>query len=113
MFKLKAKVLLSTMVVGALSISNLSAQDQNGRPGGLFGTNSSGISNGLIGRSENTARGCFIGQGFGATGAEITGQTFGAPLGSELLILIATSAGYAIIRSRKRKTKRKNEHEKD
>lgn len=46
---------------------------------------------------------------FGApTGTDdITNQTFNAPLGSGVLFLLATSAGYATIKSRKRNRKSK------
>lgn len=106
-FKSKAKVLLLTMAIELLSTFNLSAQEQNGRPGGLFGGNAQNSSHGLMDRSECTVGGYFTGQGFGATGAEITGQTFGAPLGDGLFFLIAAGAYYATCKSKKNKTERK------
>ena len=106
--KKKKKTLVFSLLVaaGMLLSSNLPAQEQNGRPGGLFGEAVPTESNGLMGRSESTAGGYFTGQGFGATGAEITGQTFGAPLGSGLFVMLAAGAGYATIKSRKKQIRK-------
>ena len=68
---------------------------------------------GVMGRGTGTVGVDFTGQGFGATDGDITGQTFGAPLGSGLLVMLAAGASYATIKSRKNKTERTNEHEKD
>ena len=109
MYKRKKKkaLALSLMVVAGMLLSaNLSAQEQNGRPGGLFGTSVPTASNGLMDRSEVSAGGYFTGQGFGATGAEITGQTFGAPLGSGLFVMLAAGASYATIKSRKKQIRK-------
>ena len=100
--KKKAIALLLLVSTGLLLPSNLPAQEQNGRPGGLFGTSIPMASNGLMDRSEVSAGGYFTGQGFGATNSNITGQTFGAPLGSGLFVMLAVGAGYATFKSRKK-----------
>ena len=109
--KRKKKALAFSLVVavGMLLSANLSAQEQNGRPGGLFGTSVPTASNGLMDRSEVSAGGYFTGQGFGATNGNITGQTFGdnAPLGGGLFVLLAAGAGYSTIKSRKKHQNRK------
>ena len=109
--KKKKKTLAFSLVVaaGMLLPSNLPAQEQNGRPGGLLGEVVPTESNGLMGRSESTVGGYFTGQGFGATNGNITGQTFGenAPLGGGLFILFAAGASYATIKSRKKHQNRK------
>ena len=86
-----------------LSSANMSAQEQHGRQGGLFGENTSNTSNGLMDRNRGTIGGDLNGQtfGFGATNGNITGQTFGAPLGSGLFVLLATGAGYATLKTKK------------
>lgn len=109
--KKKKKTLVFSFLVaaGMLLSSNLSAQEQNGRPGGLFGEAVPTESNGLMDRSEVSAGGYFTGQGFGATNGNITGQTFGdnAPLGGGLFVLLAAGAGYSTIKSRKKHQNRK------
>ena len=97
------------LAVGMLLPSHLPAQEQNGRPGGLFGESAPTASDGLMRRNEGTAGGYFTGQGFGATSGNITGQTFGenAPLGGGLFILFAAGASYATIKSRKKHQNRK------
>ena len=106
----KKTIAFSILVaVGMLLPATLSAQD--GRPGGLFDENTSITSNGLMNRSESTVEGYFTGQGFGATNGNITGQTFGTtPLGSGLLVLLATGAGYAAMKSKK--TQKQNQNRK-
>ncbi len=95
------------VAAGLLLPSNLLAQGQNSRPGGLFGEIVPTESNGLMGRNESTAGGYFTGQGFGATNGNITGQTFGAPLGSGLFVMLAAGACYATVKSRKNHQNRK------
>ena len=89
--------------------SHLPAQEQNGRPGGLFGESAPTASDGLMRRNEGTAGGYFTGQGFGATNGNITGQTFGdnAPLGGGLFVLLEAGDGYSTIKSRKKHQNRK------
>ena len=101
-FRMKPKVLLA-MTLGLLLAFNLSAQEQHGRPGGLFGEIVPTESNGLMNRSESPVGGYFTGQGFGATNGNITGQTFGVPLGSGLLFLITAGIGYSALKSKKTK----------
>lgn len=107
MDKKKKNLALSLVVaVGLLLPSNLPAQEQNGRPGGMFGEAVPTESNGLLGRSESTAGGYFTGQGFGATNGNITGQTFGAPLGEGLFVLLAAGAGYVTVKSKKKQNRK-------
>ena len=94
------------LAVGMLLPSHLPAQEQNDRPGGLFGETAPTASDGLMRRNEGTAGGYFTGQGFGATSGNITGQTFGAPLSSGLLVMLAAGAGYATIKSRKKQNRK-------
>ena len=105
--KRKKKTLAFSLVVaaGMLLPSNLPAQEQNDRPGGLFGETAPTASDGLMRRNEGTAGGYFTGQGFGATSGNITGQTFGAPLGSGLFVMLAAGAGYATMKSKKKQNK--------
>jgi len=105
-FKLKAKVLLLEMATVLLFSTNVSAQEQNGRPGGLFGGTTPTASNSLMDKSSGTVGGNFTSQGFGGTNGNITGQTFGAPLGGGLFVLLVAGVSYATIKSRK-KQKRK------
>ena len=108
--KRKKKNLAFSLLVamGMLLPSHLPAQEQNGRPGGLFGEAASAASDGLMRRNEGTAGGYFTGQGFGATNGNITGQTFGdnVPLGGGLFVLLAASTGYATIKSRKKQNRK-------
>lgn len=93
------------LAAGMLLPSHLPAQEQNDRPGGLFGETAPTASDGLMRRNEGTAGGYFTGQGFGATSGNITGQTFGAPLGSGLFVMLAAGAGYATMKSKKKQNK--------
>lgn len=94
------------LAAGMLLPSRLLSQEQNDRPGGLFGETAPTASDGLMRRNEGTAGGYFTGQGFGATSGNITGQTFGAPLSSGLLVMLAAGAGYATIKSRKKQNRK-------
>ena len=108
----KKTIAFSILVVaGMLLPASLSAQEQQGdRPGGLFEKTAPKASNGLMNRSESTVGGYFTSQGFGATNGNITGQTFGAPLGGGLFVLLAAGAGYATMKSKK--TQRQNQNRK-
>jgi len=98
---MKPKVLMVALAVMALFPIGTFAQE------GLFQRgDGNGSTNGLMNRSESTVGGCFTGQGFGATGAEITGQTFGAPLGSGLLVMLVAGAGYVTFKSRKKQNRK-------
>ena len=55
------------LAVGMLLPSRLLSQEQNDRPGGLFGETAPTASDGLMRRNEGTAGGYFTEQGFGAT----------------------------------------------
>ena len=107
--KRKKKTLMLSLLVaaGMLLSTNLSAQEQHGRPGGLFGEqpgtsqNSSGLMDlrGTVGVDIN-------GQGFGETNGDITGQTFGTPLGSGLFVLLAAGVGYSALKTKKKQNKK-------
>ena len=85
---------------------------------GLFGRggnrDSGGVSNqgfgatqgGLINQGFGATDGNVTNQGFGATHGGITNQTFGTPLGSGLFVLLAAGAGYATLKTKKRKSNR-------
>ncbi len=119
----KTKTMALTVAIGLMCSSNLLAQMDNSRPGGLFGSEGY-TSKGLMGRSESTVGGYFTGQGFGATNGNlsgqgfgvtngnITGQTFGAPLGSGLLFLLTAGIGYSALKSKKTQKQNQNGKEK-
>jgi len=67
-----------------------------------FGTTQGGLMNQGFGATDGNV----TNQGFGGTNGGITNQTFGAPLGSGLFILLATGAGYALLKTKKRKSNR-------
>ena len=102
----KAIVFSLLVAMGALLPADIPAQE---RPGGLFGSASDTPSNGMLNRGRDVVGSNLYGQGFGATNCDITGQTFGdnAPLGSGLFVLLAASAGYATIKSRKKQNREK------
>ena len=102
-FKMKPKVLIVVLAVMAMLPIGTFAQE------GLFQRgvgDGNGSTNGLMNRSESTVGGNLSGQGFGATGAEITGQTFGAPLGSGLFVMLAAGASYVTIKLRKNQNRK-------
>ena len=111
---MEPKVMLLAMAAVLLSFANVSAQEQHSRQGGLFGENTSNISNGLMDRNRSTIGGDLNGQtfGFGATNGNITGQTFGndTPLDGGLFVLLAAGVGYAKLKTKK--TQKQNRKEK-
>jgi len=108
-YRLKAKELILAIVIMLLLSSNLSAQEWNNRQGGLFGDPVSSASNGLMNRGRTLFEGNINGQGFGTTGAEITGQTFGTPLNGGLFVLLIASAGYGALKTRKTKNRKEKQ----
>ena len=108
-YSLKTKVLVWAMVSLLLSSSHLSAQERNDRPGGLFGNRVPSASNGLMNRGRDLFEGNINGQGFGTTGADITGQTFGTPLNGGLFVLLMASAGYGALKTRKTKNRKEKQ----
>lgn len=60
-------------------------------------------------RDEADATGVFSNQTFGnhIETDDITNQTFGTPIGSGVLIMLAAGAGYATLKNRKRNKKNK------
>ncbi len=108
-YRLKAKELILAIVIMLLLSSNLSAQEWNNRQGGLFGDPVPSASNGLMNRGRTLFEGNINGQGFGTTGAEITGQTFGTPLNGGLFVLLIASAGYGALKTRKTKNRKEKQ----
>ena len=53
---------------------------------------------------DGEAMGSLSNQGFGnlVSGSDLTNQTFGAPLGSGLFILLLAGAGYSVLKSNKK-----------
>lgn len=107
--RLKAKMLVWAMVSLLLSSSHLFAQVQNDRPGGLFGNQVPSASNGLMNRGRDLFEGNINGQSFGASGADLTGQTFGTPLNDGLFVLLMASAGYGALKTRKNKNRKEKQ----
>jgi hypothetical protein len=60
-------------------------------------------------RGRTLFEGNINGQGFGTTGAEITGQTFGTPLNGGLFVLLIASAGYGALKTRKTKNRKEKQ----
>ena len=102
-YRLKAKELILAIVIMLLFSSHLSAQEWNNRQGGLFGDPVSSASNGLMNRDRPLFEGNINGQGFGTTGADITGQTFGTPLNGGLFVLLMAGVGYGTLKTKRQK----------
>ena len=112
MNKTRKKVIAFSLLVAmcVLLSANVSAQSQE-RPGGLFGYNSNTFStSGMMSRRNDMVGSNLNGQGFGATEGNITGQTFGAPLGSGLFVLLVAGAGYATLTSKKKQQQNRKEN---
>lgn len=62
---------------------------------------------GMVQNRSGETTGNFTNEGFGyqLEGDDITNETFGVPLTSGILIMLATGAGYATIKTRKRNKK--------
>lgn len=97
------------MAMCVLLCANVSAQSQE-RPGGLFGSLSNTSSSGMMNRSNDVVGSNLNSQGFGATEGNITGQTFGAPLGSGLFVLLAAGVGYATLKAKKKQQQDRKEN---
>ena len=67
----------------------------------------------LMRREGSTVGGDINAQGFGEINGEITGQTFGAPLGSGLFVMLAAGAGYATMKSRKKQNNQNKQNRKE
>ena len=93
--KTKARWLLLALLLP------LTAAAQQDGSGGLFGRGNL--------RDGTEAQCGILNQGFGGTQGGVTNQTFGeTPLGSGLLVMLAASAGYATIKSKKKKNNKSN-----
>ena len=91
---------------------------QPDEPQGLFGRGGNRDSGGVSNQGFGTTQGSLMNQGFGATDGNltnqsfggtqggVTNQTFGTPLGSGLFVLLAAGAGYATLKTKKRKSNR-------
>ena len=91
-------------------------------PNGMFGRggnrDGTGISGGVMNQGFGATQSGLLNQGFGATDGNVTNQTFGGtqggvtnqtfgtPLGSGLFVLLAAGAGYATLKTKKRKSNR-------
>ena len=89
---------------------------------GLFGRGGNrddvGVSSSVVNQGFGATQGGLMNQGFGATDGNVTNQTFGGtqggvtnqtfgtPLGSGLFVLLAAGAGYATLKTKKRKSNR-------
>lgn len=75
---------------------------------GLFGRGGNrddiGVSGGVMNQGFGGTQGQMTNQTFGGTQGGVTNQTFGTPLGSGLFVLLAAGAGYATLKTKKRKS---------
>ncbi len=104
----KDKWLLLAMLLALLPSQTMTAQQDGshglfGRGGNRDGTN---ISGGVMNQGFGFTQGDLTNQGFGGTNGGITNQTFDTPLGSGLFVLFAAGAGYATLKTKKRKSNR-------
>lgn len=100
--KLKAIVLSMGLGVAMFTATSVQAQMVGQRDNGLFPGNSQ--NEGLMQRGGNRSIGMTLGnEGFGAAGSQINNESFGAPLGGGIGILLAAGMGYAFIQSKKNK----------
>ena len=58
----------------------------------------------LTNQGFGITQGNLTNQGFGGANGGITNQTFGAPIGNGLFVLLAAGAGYATLKTKKRKS---------
>lgn len=88
--RVKIKMPILAMVTGLFLSASLSAQEQNNRPGGLFGIEKifERPERGLMNRDDISE--------------DLNNQAFGqeVPIGSELLILLGAATGYLIIKKK-------------
>lgn len=75
---------------------------------GLFGRGGNrddiGVSGSVVNQGFGATDGNVTNQTFGGTQGGVTNQTFGTPLGSGLFVLLAAGAGYATLKTKKRKS---------
>ncbi len=91
--KLKAIVLSMGLGVAMLTSTSVQAQmvdQRGGRPNGLFQENCQ--NDGLMQRGGNRS-----------VGSTLSNESFGAPIGGGIGILLAAGMGYALIQSKKNK----------
>ena len=105
--KTKARWLLLALLLP------LTAAAQQDGSGGLFGRGNlrdgTETQGGILNQGFGGTQGNVTNQTFGGTQGGITNQTFGeTPLGSGLLVMLAASAGYATIKSKKKKNNKSN-----
>lgn len=94
----------------ALSLPIGASAQQEG--GGLFGRGQNEYNNpgevstsGVLNQGFGSNGSTLFNQGFGGTNGGITNQGFAVPIGSGLLVLMATGAGYASIKKNKKNKK--------
>ena len=116
--KKKDRLLLLAMMLALFLPLTMTAQHDGSH--GLFGRggnrDGTGISSGVMNQGFGATQGGLLNQGFGATDGNVTNQTFGGtqggvtnqtfgtPLGSGLFVLLAAGAGYATLKTKKRKS---------
>lgn len=109
----KKTIVLSILVaVGMLLSANLSAQEQNGRQGGLLGYEGTAENHSFFGRGGSLFSWVIDEEDFGANEGEINVEDFGTPLGSGILVLLTAGAGYATLKSKKQNETNKNKENK-
>ena len=109
----KKTIVLSILVAaGMLLPASLFAQDQKGRPGGLFGLGGDVEHYNLFGRDGSLFSWEIAEEDFGANEGDINVEDFGTPLGSGILVLLTAGAGYATLKSKKQNETNKNKENK-
>ena len=109
----KTKVALLALAIGLGQLLPSPIMAQQDGSGGLFGRGNlrDGIEaqGGILNQGFGGTQGGVTNQTFGGTQGGITNQTFGeTPLGSGLLVMLAAGAGYATIKSKKKKNNKSN-----
>ena len=101
------------VVVGMLLPTNLCAQEQKGRPGGLLGSERNVENYSFLGRGGSLFSWAIDEEDFGSTPeGDINVEDFGTPLGSGIVVLLVTGAGYATLKSKKQNETNKNKENK-
>lgn len=89
------KKFIMTAIIAMLLNLTLVAQDQKGRPGGLFGSYSLSETNGLFrnARELNEIEGEIVNEDFGES----------TPLGNGIICFVTASVGYALLKRKEDK----------
>ncbi len=83
-----------------------SNRDGSGAAGSVMNQGFGATQSGLMNQGFGATDGNVTNQGFGGIDGGITNQTFGTPLGSGLFVLLVAGAGYATLKTKKRKLNR-------